>query len=83
MLVTSKNGVDVERQEKSYSGTDGDYVSDTRTYVKHGECWFLTKRMNSYELELERESAEYRLGGTGLLWTARLSSGRYGSKSLA
>ncbi len=45
VLVTSKNGVDVERQEKSYSGTDGDYVSDTRTYVKHGECWFLTKRI--------------------------------------
>ena len=45
VLVTSRNGVDVERQEKSYSGTDGDYVSDTRTYVKHGEGWFLTKRI--------------------------------------
>lgn len=44
VLVTTKNGVEVERQEKSYSGTDGNYVSDTKTYVKHGEGWFLRNR---------------------------------------
>ena len=41
VCISSSNGAELKKEEASYSGNSGTYVSSKKGYVKHGGEWFL------------------------------------------
>ena len=45
VCISSSNGVELKKEEASYSGKSGTYVTNTKKYVKHGGEWFLKSQV--------------------------------------